>query len=115
MQIMERINDILINYFPCPLSWYCGYVCCLFTLGFSFFCAYICINDAEDNLREFIERVNSRKLKAKKMRLVLRKRCGTSWLEWHLPAEIRSTDTSNEEDGIGEKKVAPTSDSALLC
>ena len=112
VQIMERINDILINYFPCPLSWYCGYFCCLFTLGLSLLCPLICINDAEGNLREFIDRVKGRKLKEKKTRLVLRKRCGTSWLEWHLPAEIRAE--ANAYEG-GSEKVVPTSDSALLC
>ena len=48
VQVMERINDLLINYFPCPLSWYCGYLCCLFTLGLSLLCPLICINDAQD-------------------------------------------------------------------
>ena len=48
VQIMERINDMLINYFPCPLSWYCGYVCCIFTLGLSLLCPFMCIRDAEE-------------------------------------------------------------------
>ena len=34
--------------------------------------------------------MNSKKLKTKKMRLELRKKCGTSWLEWHLPANSNS-------------------------
>jgi len=48
VQIMERINDLLINYFPCPLAWWCGYICCIFTLGLSLCCPLICINDAEE-------------------------------------------------------------------
>ena len=46
-QIMERINDTLISYFPCPLSFYCGYICCLFTLGLSLLCPLACMNEAE--------------------------------------------------------------------
>ena len=86
-QIMERINDMLINYFPCPLSWWCGYICCLFTLGLSLLCPYICISDAEEQVDQLIRRINSKKLKQKQMKLVLRKKCMTSWLEWHLPTE----------------------------
>jgi len=48
VQIMERINDILLNYFPCPLAWWCGYICCIFTLGLSFCCPFLCISDAEE-------------------------------------------------------------------
>ena len=62
-QIMERINDMLINYFPCPLSWYCGYLCCIFTLGLSLLCPYICIHDAEEQVEQLIRRVNAKKLK----------------------------------------------------
>ena len=58
VQTMERINDILINYFPCPLSWYCGYLCCLFTLGLSLLCPYVCISDAQEQLDNFILRLN---------------------------------------------------------
>ena len=111
---MERINDILINYFPCPLSWYCGYFCCIFTLGLSLLCPLICINEAEEGIREFIDRVNAKKLKDKKMRLVLRKRCGTSWLEWHLPAEIRGTAVDQSDDDIESLNNKQTSGTALL-
>ena len=85
VQCMERINDLLINYFPCPLSWYCGYLCCLFTLGLSLLCPYICISDAEEQLEMLVRSINNKKLKSKNMKLVFRKKCGTSWLEWHLP------------------------------
>ena len=105
--IMERLNDILINYFPCPLCWYCGYFCCLFTVGLSLLCPLICISDAETQMRQFISNVNRNKLRAKNMRLVLRKKCGTSWLEWHLPADIRE-----EGEKEGGAKVR---DTALLC
>ena len=105
---MERINDILINYFPCPLSWYCGYLFCVCTLGLCLLLPYICMRDAEQELRQFIARVNARKLKEKKMKLVLRKRCGTSWLEWHLPAEIRSVE-------VAQQPSVKVEDSALLC
>lgn len=107
---MERINDMLINYFPCPLSWYCGYVCCIFTLGLSLLCPFICIRDAEEQVRDFIARVNNRKLKEKNMKLVLRKKCGTSWLEWHLPAEIRG-----QVDPSATNMSKVKDDSALLC
>ena len=83
-QIMERINDILINYFPCPLSWCCGYVCAIFTLGLSLLCPYMCIKDAEEQVDLLIHRLNARKLNKKSIKLVLRKKCSTSWIEWHL-------------------------------
>lgn len=87
LDIMERINDTLINYFPCPLCMCFGYLFAIFTCGLSFLCPYICISDAENNVRDFIERLNRKKLKDRRVHLTLRKKCGTSWLEFRLPAE----------------------------
>ena len=83
--MMEQINDILMNYFPCPLAWCFGYLCCPFTLGLSLLCPAVCVNDAEEELRTLVARWNRKKLADKNITLVFQKRCGTSWLEWHLP------------------------------
>ena len=83
--IVSRINDTLENYFPCPLCWCFGYFMAIFTLGLSLLCPMICVNDAETNVRQFIASCNRKKLNNKNLTLVLRKKCGTSWLELHLP------------------------------
>ena len=85
MQIIEQINDTLENYFPCPLCWGCGYIFAIFTLGLSFLCPYICVRDAEVNVRTFIKSVNRKRLATRNLKLSLVKKCSTSWLEWELP------------------------------
>ena len=85
VDVIERINDTLLSYFPCPLAWYCGYLCSLFTLGLSLLCPLICVRDAEENVRTYLRRVNKKLLKNKNMEVRLVKKCGTSWLEWQLP------------------------------
>ena len=70
-KMMEQINDILINYFPCALAWCFGYLCCPFTLGLSLCCPAVCVNDAEEEVRTLIARWNRKKLAEKNITLVL--------------------------------------------
>ena len=103
-KMIETINDTLLNYFPCPLAWCFGYLCCPFTLGLSLFCPAVCVNDAEEEIRTMIARWNRKKLAERNVTLVLRKRRGTSWLEWHLPdTPVGQTkaegETLNTEEG----------------
>ena len=62
IDIMERINNTLENYFPCPLCWCFGYVMAIFTLGLSLCLPAICVNDAETNVRQFIAACNRKRL-----------------------------------------------------
>lgn len=98
--IMQSINDMLFTYFPCPLCWCFGYICCIPTLGLSLCCPAICVNDAESNLRNMINRINRQKLEYKNIKLVLRKQCSTSWLEFELPAKsdsVRASETTQNK------------------
>ena len=45
-RIMESINDVLFNFFPCPMCLFCGYLLALPTLGLSFLMPNVCISDA---------------------------------------------------------------------
>ena len=67
--MMESINDTLFNYFPCPLCWGFGYLCCPFTLGLSLCCPAICVGDAKSNLKAVIAKIN--RVKFKKLNLTL--------------------------------------------
>ena len=84
-KIIQPLNDVLMNYFPCPLAWCFGYLCCPFTLGLSLLCPAVCVSDAEEELKTRINRLNRKTLANKNITLILMKRCGTSWLEFHLP------------------------------
>ena len=84
------INDTLDNYFPCPLCWGFGYLLAIFTLGLSLCCPAVCVRDAEYNVIKFIDSCNRKRLANKNIKLYLRKKCGTSWLEWHLPPPTKS-------------------------
>jgi len=80
--IMESINDALFNYFPCPMCLFCGYLLCIPTLGLSLLMPNVCIRDADAEVRRQIEKANKKKLNDRGMELALRKKCGTSWLEF---------------------------------
>ena len=71
--MMEEINDVLYTYLPCVLCWSFGYVCCPFTLGLSFCCPAVCVNDAEERLREIVEAWNRKKFKEKGMKMSFHK------------------------------------------
>ena len=86
--MMESINDMLYTYFPCPFCWCFGYLFCLPTLGLSLCAPAICVSDAEDQLRTLIKRYNRQKLERNGLHLELRKKCGTSWLEFEINEEI---------------------------
>jgi len=82
LNIMDTINCTLFNYFPCPMCLCLGYFLALPTLGLSFLMPNVCVRDAEEQLQNFIKRAQKKKLADKNLELVLRKKCGTSWLEF---------------------------------
>lgn len=68
---MSSINTVLEDFFPCPLCFCFGYLCCPCTLGLSFLLPNSCVKDAEEELRALIKRINDKKLKQKNMFLIL--------------------------------------------
>lgn len=69
--IMVSINDLLNDFFPCPLCFCFGYFCCPCTLGLSFLLPNTCVKDAETELKALIKRINEKKLKSKKIFIAL--------------------------------------------
>ena len=53
-RMIERINDDLYTYWPCPTCFAIGYCFSLCTLGLSFLCPYTCIRDARNKLNRNI-------------------------------------------------------------
>ena len=71
--VMMSINDLLNDYFPCPLCFFFGYCRCPCTLDLYFLIPNTCVKDAEVELIALIKRINEKKLKAKNIHLVLKK------------------------------------------
>jgi len=70
------------------------------------------VNDAENNLRNMINRINRQKLEHKNIRLTLRKQCSTSWLEFELPLNrdsVKASEKTNINDKA-EKRVSVVED-----
>ena len=95
---MESINDALFNYFPCPMCLFCGYFLAIPTLGLSLLMPNVCIRDAEAEVRRQIEKANKKKLNDRGMELALRKKCGTSWLEFRKLRDPDPNRVSRETD-----------------
>ena len=70
--MVNCFNELLFQYWPCPLCFCIGYMFSPCTLGLSFLCPSVCISDAEKSLKGSIEYFNKQKLKSKglKVRLV---------------------------------------------
>jgi hypothetical protein len=95
---INQINNTLDDYWPCDFCFYCGYGCCLCTLGLSLFCPNLCISDvsehnkdhaffisvfqAEGYARKQIARLNDR-VCFKRAGIIwdLKKSWGNSWVE----------------------------------
>ena len=56
--MINCFNEILFQYWPCPLCFCIGYLFSPCTLGLSFLLPGVCINDAETNLRGSLEYFN---------------------------------------------------------
>jgi len=74
-------------------------------MGLSLCCPAICVNDAESNLRNMINRINRQKLEQKNIKLILRKQCSTSWLEFELPAKGDSVRASEKNPNNSSYKL----------
>lgn len=78
---INRINDDLYQFWPCPTCFAVGYCCVLCTLGLSFLCPYICISDAKKHLLENIERMNKNIFSPRGLELSYQQLCCTSFLQ----------------------------------
>jgi hypothetical protein len=83
-RIMNQINDTLFTYFACPFCRCFGYCCCPCTLGLSFFFPYVCIRDAEKEVRNLIFRLNEELLNKRGIEIELKISCMTSWVSIDL-------------------------------
>jgi len=57
---MERINTVLVDYFPCLLSQNIAYGCCLCTAGISLLCPFVCMSEVKMMLLEELRAANDR-------------------------------------------------------
>ena len=78
--MINCFNELLFQYWPCPLCFCIGYMFSPCTLGLSFLCPSVCISDAEKSLKGSIEYFNKQKLKSKGLKVRLVKQCSTSWV-----------------------------------
>jgi len=72
-QAIDQINEILLDFWPCPLCQVLGFFCCCFTMGVSLFSPIDCIKDAEENLQGTLKSLNAQVFSARKVRLRLKR------------------------------------------
>ncbi|CDW89884.1 UNKNOWN [Stylonychia lemnae] len=79
--LMDKINEMLFDYFPCLFCQCFGYMCCPISGGLSFLCPMICINDARNNVEKYLQKTNKNQLNSYGLNMNLRFGCSTSWVQ----------------------------------
>ena len=91
---MERINDAIIQFWPCTTCFVFGFACAPFTLGTSLCCPNFCVSKAEENLLSALDHVSMMpKYYEKKITWSLKKTCFNSWIQIEIPHACLSTST----------------------
>jgi hypothetical protein len=86
VEAVGRVNNVLVMYWPCTMCFVCGYVLSPVTLGLSFGCPNLCIQEAENYARRELEYLNhSETFRNAGMVWGLRKAFLQSWLVIELP------------------------------
>ncbi len=87
-EAVRRVNNVLLMYWPCTACFLCGYVLSPCTLGLSFGCPNLCVEEAEKYARRELEVLNhSQTFRAVGMVWGLRKSFLNSWIVIELPVE----------------------------
>lgn len=60
---MLEINQILEDYWSCPMALFLGYSLAIFTFGLSLLLPFICINETEKYLKDYLAMLNFKMLK----------------------------------------------------
>ena len=82
--IIEKLNDVIYNNYPCPGCQLMAYMCGLCTLGLTCIIPMCQVKEAEKQCRKEIERINVQLRERKiKLRLVIEK--STSYIIMYLP------------------------------
>ena len=86
VEAVGRVNNVLVMYWPCTACFLCGYVLSPVTLGLSFGCPNLCIEEAERYARRELEYLNhSQAFRDAGMVWGLRKSFLQSWIVIELP------------------------------
>ena len=107
INLINEINDLIAAYWPCLPAEIFGYLFCPCSLGLSFMLPNNCIKDGELVVKYHIAKVNECILMEKGLRLSLRKKCGTSWLEIDLLEALRSRIKNNKEQKNNNRLKQP--------
>lgn len=101
VDIIDRLNETIADYWPCTTCYYFGYCCCPCTLGLSVFIPNYCASYSELYATAFLRNVS---LKARyfdrKISFTLVKSFCSSHIEVKFPAELL-----DEERSLGRDEV----------
>ena len=83
---MDKINEAILDFWPCGICFCFGYACAPLTLGATLLCPNMCISKAEENAHRCIDNLNhSRAYYGTNIHWSLHKGCCTSWVEIEYP------------------------------
>ena len=97
--MMGNLNSMISRFWPCPCSFWCGYLLAPFSLGLSFLIPNMCMKDAKEALEKAIIRENTIRLNAKGLELRYRQFCSTSWIELEILTDSRKEEIERSKLG----------------
>ena len=95
VDIIERLNDTIQNYWPCLTCYMFGYGFVPCTMGLSLSCPKYCTSKAEEKAKEMLKNVS---LKAKYFDRQISFHLVKSWFSSHIEIQYPSTLINNELD-----------------
>jgi hypothetical protein len=89
IDIMTRLNNTILNYWPCNLCYFCGYGCSLFTCGLSILLPHYCMSYSEEYAVEMLKHVSLKsKYYDRKIFFTIQKSYCQSFVEIRFPKSL---------------------------
>lgn len=114
---LAKINEALLDHWPCLPCTSFAYGCCLCTLGLSFYCAASQVREAEARVRMQLRRINEQRNFADRgveWRLVRKWYRRTSWVEiWHVSGAKRAPATGADPGDRPSEDAGAVQDEAM--
>eukprot|EP00347_Sterkiella_histriomuscorum_P009196 403342157 len=106
-KIVEKLNETIIENWPCSTCQLIGYMFCPCTLGLSFIFPGCVISEAKYQLKLAIKDFNEYIFKKMGLFMMYRQYCSTSWLELHVIGKSKEKTQQKQQELIKDKINEP--------
>eukprot|EP01041_Mallomonas_annulata_P010518 gene10518-21934_t len=97
--ILKKLNETLITYWPCTTCYIFGFACAPCTCGTSLCCPAKCISEAENKAQKLLEQMGYKdKYYDRCITFKIQKGFCSSWLEISYPTSLQNSISTNYEE-----------------